>query len=491
MVGGQKYPLLLNGPGFGLSRIDSLQRQFGAPAGFPLADIATAKPYIDAGYGVVAFDQRGFGQSTGNVTIMDPDQDGRNLVQIVDWMQVNLDWAAYRDGNLLLGAYGGSYGGGYQLLLNNIDPRRRLDAIVPSITWYDLSYSLNPGNVPKSGWALAMVAAGEVSSGGEFDPRVRTILTNALVDGRMSATDTSLLRYHSNRYFCEGISQPGRRTARRPPPVDALLLQGMHDVLFNLNEAKANYDCLSASGGDVRLLTYNVGHVLPAGVGLISNGLSAPADAARCGPYVADAVSRLWFDAKLKRDATAITALQSLPEHCVTISSTGEGVVLSRIPIGGTAGTVPATTVAALLPVQVPVTVYTATETTVVAGIPRATLSISNPVPSPGLPGGLPAGVSSDDAIVFVSLGLSRAGLPSNLEPTNDQVRPLRGFGTHVVDLNGIGVKLQPGDQIQVLLSSMSLPQFPTEVARNPLLPAVTVSGTVSLPVLGNVPTLP
>lgn len=491
MVGGRKVPLLLNGPGFGMSRINRSMRNFNAPAGTPLLDIATSRQYTDAGYGVVAFDQRGFGQSTGEVTIMDPDRDGRNLIQIVDWMEANLDWAMFRDNNLVLGAYGGSYGGGYQLLLNNIDPRRRLDAIVPSITWNDLSYSLNVGDVPKSGYALALAALGEVSSGLQFDPRVRAILVEAVSQGRIGAAGNSLLRYHSNRYFCDGVTDPGRRTATRPPPVDALLFQGMFDVLFNLNEALANYDCLSASGGDVRLLTYNVGHVLPAGVGLISNGVSSLADAARCGPHLAGPLSVQWFDAKLRREPAAMAAVNALPEHCITISSTGEGVELPGIPVGGATYNLPATLVASVLPVQVPVTLFRATAPTVIAGIPTATLTITNPTPDLQTPDGLPLGVSSDDAIVFVSFGRSRLGLPSNLEVIGDQVRPLRGLGTHVIELHGIGLKLEAGEQLQLLLSAASLPQYPAEVARNPLLLAVRVEGSVQVPVLGDVATLP
>lgn len=491
MVGGQRYPLLLNGPGYGLPRTDALMRDFVAPQDTPLVDIQTTKQYTDAGYGVVSFDQRGFGQSGGEVSIMDPDQDGDNLVRIVDWMDANLAWAERRDGNLLLGAYGGSYGGGYQLLLNNIDPRKRLDAIVPSITWHDLAYSLNAGDVPKSAYALGLEAAGEASSLLGTDPRVRTILTHAVVDGRLSATDTALLRYHSNRYFCDGITQTGKRAATQPPRVDALLFQGMYDVLFNLNEAKANFECLNESGGDVRLFTYNVGHVLPSGAGLISGGLSAPADFARCGPYRADQLSRQWFDAKLKRDPAAIAALDTLPTHCITLSSSGEGVVVDAIPVGGSSAAVPTTLVPQLLPTPIPVVLYTATERTVIAGIPTASLRIENPSPLPGLPDGLPLGVSSDDAMVFVSLARSRQGLPAVLETVNDQVRPLRGFGTHSIELNGIGVTLDAGDQLHLLLTGMSLPQYPAEVARNPLLPAVNISGSVQLPVLGQVATLP
>lgn len=490
MVGGQSYPLLMTGPGFGMTRVNSLMRDFVAPAGTPLAETFTTKQYTDAGYVVLAFDQRGFGQSGGEVSIMDPDQDGDSLVRIVDWAEANLPYLMRRDGNLVLGTYGASYGGGFQLLLNNVDPRRRLDAMIPSITWNDLSYSLNPGDVPKSAYALALVAAGEVSGGLQTDPRVRTMSSNALTQGRFSETDTALLRYHSNRYFCDGVSQPGKRPAVHPPKVDALFLQGMFDVIFNLNEGFDNAECLRESGGDVRLIGYNVGHVLPSGTGLVIDGVGSPADFARCGPHVADAVSRTWFDAKLKRDPAAIAALSGIPGNCIAIASNGEGVVVDPVPVGGTNTTLPKTLVPSLSPLPLAVPLYRAAAPTVIAGIPTATIVIANPVPLLGLPGGLPLGVSSDDAMIFVALARSRQGLPSQLEIVNDQVRPLRGFGTHVIELNGIGTKLAAGDQLHLLVSATSLPQFPVEFARNPLLLAVTVSGSVQLPVLGNVATV-
>ncbi|MGQ0528394.1 MAG: CocE/NonD family hydrolase [Panacagrimonas sp.] len=491
MVGGQKYPLLLHGHGFGLFKVNALQRGLEAPVGTPLADIQTVKQFLDAGYGVLSFDQRGFGASGGTVTVMDPDRDGASLIALVDWAQVNLDWLQYRDGNMVLGAYGGSYGGGYQLLLNNIDPRRRLDAIVPSITWNDLSYSLSPGGVLKSGYGVALTAVGEVGSIANLDNEVRRLLINGLANNRFSDEEQARLIYRSNRYFCDGDSQPGRRAASAPRAVDALFFQGMHDVLFNLNEAVANYECQSRAGGDVRLFSYNIGHVLPSGTGLISGGLSAPADFARCGPYIAGEMTLTWFNAKLKRDAAAQSAVNAFPEHCLVLESNGQGVVLDRVPRGGVGYPIAQTLVAQLLPLPVSVPLFTAEIPTVVAGIPEITLTLTHPLALPESPLMLPLGIDLNDAIVFVSLGVSRFGLiPAQLEIVDDQVRPVRGFGTQTLDLNGIGIKLNPGDRLELLLVGQSLPQYPVIVARNPLLPAIQVSGSVRVPVLGDVETV-
>lgn len=489
MVGGQTYPLLLQGHGFGLSRVDPFSRNLHVPPGIPLVDIQVTSTYTDAGYGVLSFDQRGFGASGGTVTVMDPDRDGANLVALVDWAQANLGWLQFRDGNLVLGAYGGSYGGGYQMLLNNIDPRRRLDAIIPSITWHDLTYSLSPGGVLKSAYGVALTAVGEIGSLLNQDPEIRQLLLNGLAHNRFSQEEQDKLRYRSNRYFCEGETLPGKRLANFPPPVDALFFQGMHDVLFNFNEGVANHECQSAAGGDVRLFTYNIGHVLPSGLGLISGGLSGLADFARCGPYLASELSLAWFDAKLKRDPAAMAHIDDLPQFCIVLESNGEGVVVDQIPRGGTAFPIRPTTVTELLPLPVSVPLFTSEETTVVAGIPTATLTLSRP--SDARAAELPLGIDFEDAIVFVSIAVARFGLlPAVLEPVDDQVRPVRGFGTQTLDLNGIGVKLERGDRLVLLVSGQSLPQFPVILARNPSLPFVKVEGEVRLPVLGNVATV-
>lgn len=71
------------------------------------------------------------------------------------------------------------------------------------------------------------------------------------------AEDPDLLNYQ--------IDPPAYDVAPTPfAEVDVLLTQGMRDTLFNFNEAWRNFECLKASGGDVRLLTHQTGHILPA-----------------------------------------------------------------------------------------------------------------------------------------------------------------------------------------------------------------------------------
>lgn len=181
-VEGQTYPLVLHGHGFGLSRLNS---QGLNPATPGTSDLNVAQGVADLvanGYGVISFDQRGHGQSSGAVRVMDPDVEGQNLIAILDWAEANLPWLMYRpsaDGrdprNLVVGAVGGSYGGMHQLLLAHIDPKQRLDAIVPEIAPHSLNYSLAPQNVPKTLWSTALFGLGTTAgrmTGSTFDPFV-------------------------------------------------------------------------------------------------------------------------------------------------------------------------------------------------------------------------------------------------------------------------------------------------------------------------------
>ncbi len=307
---GGAHPLLLQGHGYGGSRSTG-DGSFGN--------------YREAGFAVISIDQRGFGASGGTVRVMDPDFEAKDLIQILDWAEDNLDYLAYRDGNLLSGAIGGSYGGGYQMLLLMTDPEQRLDAIAPDITWHDLRYSLNPGDVVKTAWDLLLSGAGEAAAsasslqtlfagrapllGDGQDPFIKETLARGAATNEFPRQALDWFRYHSLSHWCAAADLPhmeypfyepdavplvgpivldpaGFPGDNVPPqadgrpgfgsmvaPVDAathfagldvLITQGMPDTLFNFNEAWWNTQCLQAAGAEVSLYTHNTGHLLPA-----------------------------------------------------------------------------------------------------------------------------------------------------------------------------------------------------------------------------------
>src|SRR5690606_27500807 len=112
---------------------------------------------------VLSFDQRGFGESGGQAYIENPDVEGRDVQAVVDVI-ASLDWVKKTKPNdPVLGAIGGSYGGGYQFVGAFSELRdsgtTRFDALVPEITWNSLTESLFPQGVPRTEWATALTAA--------------------------------------------------------------------------------------------------------------------------------------------------------------------------------------------------------------------------------------------------------------------------------------------------------------------------------------------
>lgn len=380
LVAGQAYPLILHGHGYGGSR------------NLPDNPSDLQQRLRDAGYYVISFDQRGFGDSSGTVRIQSPDFEGYDLIALLDWAE-NLPGLARREnGKMLVGSYGGSYGGMYQLLLAAIDPEQRLRVIAPDISPYDLVYSLYPGGVIKSGWGLALVGAGELpilglATGGDPAAFVQDLLTRAqrlnpplrqdpvvfetLIEGALTnqfpLAGLRMFHYHSFSHFCAArTAQPQDfaiatgdpvldspfRTGQPPPRIDALITQGFRDTLFNFNNALNNYRCLKQAGGDVRLLTHQGGHILPISLETTNLGLEqaldafyaainvpefqGPAGANQCGPIVLEDATFAWFQAKLMDNPAALQgALQGIGhEICLSLAD-NDAVTVDHVSTGG------------------------------------------------------------------------------------------------------------------------------------------------------------
>lgn len=492
LVGGQTYPLVLEGHGFSASR-QTHDRGPGIPG--LSAPIGALR---DAGYGVISIDQAGHGDTGGTIRVMDPDQEGRFLLAILDWLEDNLDWYAVGpdldagEDNMVLGAIGPSYGGGFQYLIQAIDPKKRLDAIVPQITWNDLTYSLNPGGVIKALWDSFLFLAGQqAGGGGNFDPFVTQTFLRGFAANRFDSHALDFFRYHGPGYFCDGIpvaTNGGPDTAPDFPPVKptavhTLMFQGMRDTLFNFNEAWRNYECFKDSGADVRLLTYQAGHnsipVVPDAVALITQpgGLLD----FNCGSINADDATVAWFDQYLKGIPGAADAVLDGARICLSLSP-GDAVFVDDVTAGraGTEFEVPSTgTLAGVALLGAPIALHTAPAGgTVMAGVPRIEIELSESVP-----GSIP---NPDDVIVFVGTGRTRNGQQLLWGLADNQVQPLRGLGRHEVDLPGIGERLAEGESAGLLLFGLH-EQFVITGGVNvatPVIGAVKIEGRAWLPLL-------
>ncbi len=524
----QAAPLVIHGHGFGLLRNKNFEgnNPIGAFLGADVTSDAGRKAW-NSGYYVISFDQRGFGQSSGPITVMDPEIDGRNVSTIIDWAEENLPHLARRGGDPVIGAVGLSYGGGFQLIGAGVDPR--FDALVPTATWSDLRYSLAPGGVPKTIWLDILAVAGGATAGFQFEPFVYTALLQATL-GTVSQDSYDKFLERSFVSFCEGNRADGRGV----PQVDAFFVQGANDILFNMNEAAANLQCLRSQGRDARLLVQTNGHIIPALQAAGRQILFGVDETITCGSRSYDTASMMvdFLDQKLKRLAPG---MQSPPDLCVSLTPE-EGLLLPFLPYGGDAITfndtqvipgavgqvvnllrslplqtlyasltglapealrvisgvllnppgsnlgytqdflallpqivnlLPYETLQQLTAAPVYVPLHTVTETSALAGIPQATLHFSGGAGQPPL---------------FVGIGLRKRGV-TDPATVSDQVTPVRANGDIQLDLVGVRAALNPGDEVGLLLYGFH-PYFLNNSILSLAPVPVAVSGEVRLPLL-------
>ena len=234
----------------------------------------TIEEFLDAGFGVVSVDQRGHGESEGQANIQDPTKETEDIKAVIDRI-ASFDWVEHdrRNGKVLandpvLGAIGGSYGGGYQTMtaLDEIadEGRTRFNALAPEITWFDLPESLAPEDVPRSAWTTVLYAAGSsmvpqyvhegYAWGASTGQWPNGTLYGEKVPGAVDI-DTELSKHGPSWFVKKGV--------RLNIPV--LQRQGTSDNLFNLNQGLKIFDRALTRKAKKKSLfvAYNGGHALP------------------------------------------------------------------------------------------------------------------------------------------------------------------------------------------------------------------------------------
>lgn len=493
--GDQSYPLILHSHGFGNARAPS--HDFSEEVGN--LDRLTAN-----GYGALSIDMRAHGESGGQIRVHDPEAEIQDVLLILDWAEQNLPWVRRHFDtkagavNQLLGTVGASYGGQWQLLTHTLDPKKRIDAIVPSNTWSDLSDALNTNGVLKSGWVGLLFGGGNNAGDRQnnFDPYVTELLATSAAANQMPDHGIEFLRYHSFDYFCDAgpavttNGGPGTQPLSPPVPplgIPALFTQGMRDSLFTFNHALNSFHCMRNVGSsDVRLMTYQSGHntIFP-GPGVIYQNPQPTAADRNCAALTLDDATHAFFDEHLLGMSGRLDAVMGPADDICLSLDVNQAVVvdINDLIIGGSAFNFSGARVTA--GVTAPVTVATGqftapAEGAVIAGIPTAEITVSSD-------SGLAA-----DTIVFVGIGHNRASGngQGQWDTVEDFVIPLRGTGTHNVELSAVAERLQPGDQIAVNLHG-SFSTHAASFSRDPLAAIAVVSGTVNIPIMpANTPVL-
>ncbi|MCX5390789.1 CocE/NonD family hydrolase [Streptomyces sp. NBC_00094] len=300
--GGERRPAVLLGHGFGGSKNDVR---------------AQAEQLARDGYAVLTWSARGFGASTGEIGLNDPDHEVADVRELIDWLAARPEVLLDKPGDPRVGVTGASYGGAISLLAAGHDAR--VDAVAPQITYWNLADALFPNGVFKKLWAGIFFSAGDqqgaaaaaaatgtgtgtgAATGAEgagattTTPSASATAAPANGCGRFTADICSLYQ----RVAVAGKPDAAARAlleARSPSAVGArikvpaLIVQGQSDSLFTLDQSDAMARTLGANGA-------------PVAVDWIAGGHDG-------GDRETERVERrisTWFDRWLKRDTSVDT----------------------------------------------------------------------------------------------------------------------------------------------------------------------------------------
>jgi ABC-2 type transport system ATP-binding protein len=486
---GETAPLVIHAHGFGVFRMSGPLSIYGQAIYSGIA----AKEVWQNKYWVISYDERGHGQSDGMIRVMDPDYEVKDVSAILDWATANIRRiSADTKGDVAIGMIGESYGGGAQLLSSIQD--KRIDALIPITTWNSFQTALTPGQVPKSGWLTTLVVAGNALNPGHMEPVLNRAYWQAR-SGRVEKEIFDFLATHSPRYHCDNGDKPN---------ADILLIQGMRDVLFPLNEAVENYKCMADGKHDVRLIATQGGHLLPFTQWSLIPGYQVESEIQCDGKQIdLSEMAVHWFDEKLKGIKGKA---DSIPGICITHDDQ-TGTSFTRIPdvtqrytferitlhnnftgffeaplgafdtaVGWFLPRMHAPTLAdhtkadtSIRPAFIPLQV--ARSEGILAGVPEIRLNMTAKNPH-------------DEPIAFLGIAVKRAS-SRKIELLSDQITPVRGAGLHTGQLAGISTRLHKDDIVGIWAAEYSN-QY--RFSGGDWFTATTLQGEVGLPMFGKNP---
>ncbi|MEV6774869.1 alpha/beta fold hydrolase [Streptomyces syringium] len=283
-----RRPAVLLAHGFGGSKTDLRER---------------AEDLARDGYAVLTWSARGFGRSTGRIGLNDPGREVADVSRLIDWLARRPEVRLDKTGDPRVGIAGASYGGGAALLAAGHD--KRVDAIAPQITYWNLADSLFPNDVFKKLWSGIFFTTGTTSAGampngsapaigdgpartagaaarslgcGRFEKTLCEMYERVAVEGKPDARARELLESRSPSAVADRIKVP------------TLLVQGQTDSLFPLDQSDAAAKAIARNG-------------TPVSVDWIAGGHDGGADE---NDRIARR-TRAWFDRYLKDDESAGT----------------------------------------------------------------------------------------------------------------------------------------------------------------------------------------
>ncbi len=218
-----------------------------------------AQYYRDNGYVVLTWTARGFGKSSGQISMNAAQGEIADVRQLISYLATRKEVKKESSADPIVGIVGASYGGAAALLSAAAD--KRIDAAIADITWNNLNQALfpqssmdlsEPGPFKKvwtgTFFSLATLQNAALGECGALAAQWCAAYKNAVVNERPSAQEITLLNSVSPSVVLSQISAP------------TLVSQGQSDSLFPLNESLKTFTALKKNNSALSLIWHGGGH---------------------------------------------------------------------------------------------------------------------------------------------------------------------------------------------------------------------------------------
>ena len=219
----------------------------------------SAQYYRDNGYVVLTWTARGFGKSSGQISMNAAQGEIADIKELISYLVTRKEVKKESSANPIVGIVGASYGGAAALLSAAAD--KRIDAAIADITWNNLNQALfpqsskdlsEPGTFKKvwtgTFFSLATLQNAALGECGALAAQWCAAYKSAVINERPSAQEITLLNSVSPSAVLSEISAP------------TLVSQGQSDSLFPLNESLKTFTALKKNNSAVSLIWHGGGH---------------------------------------------------------------------------------------------------------------------------------------------------------------------------------------------------------------------------------------
>ena len=219
----------------------------------------SAQYYRDKGYVVLTWTARGFGKSSGQISMNAAQGEIADIKELISYLVTRKEVKKESSANPIVGIVGASYGGAAALLSAAAD--KRIDAAIADITWNNLNQALFPQSSTdlsepgpfKKVWtgtffSLATLQNAALGECGALAAQWCAAYKSAVINERPSAQEITLLNSVSPSAVLSEFSAP------------TLVSQGQSDSLFPLNESLKTFTALKKNNSAVSLIWHGGGH---------------------------------------------------------------------------------------------------------------------------------------------------------------------------------------------------------------------------------------